>query len=181
MGENFNMTPPSAGRSAGVPVLSSVAGFEAVDRTFPQLLCDRERFEPDTVAFQSWSGGAMRRSTWRDYLDEVREIALGLHGHGIGTRDRVAVLAGTRHEWVVAALAILSVGGIPVGVHQTSSLAEIRHVLDNCRATAIVVETANDAEKLASLTPQPDHLRLAVGLDADPAGLADGVAATTWE
>lgn len=181
MGENSNMTPPSAGRSGSAPVLSSLAAFEAVDRTFPQLLCDRERLEPDTVAFQSWSGGAMRRSTWRDYLDEVREIALGLHGHGIGTRDRVAVLAGNRHEWVVAALAILSVGGIPVGVHQTSSLAEVRHVLDNSRATAIVAETADDAEKLASLTPQPDHLRLAVGLDAYPAGLADDVAATTWE
>lgn len=180
MGENSNTAPSSADRSGSVPVLSSLAAFEAVDRTFPQLLCDRERFEPDTVAFQSWSGGAVRPSTWREYLGEVREIALGLHGQGIGASDRVAILAGTRHEWVVAALAILSVGGIPVGVHQTSSLAEVRHVLDNSGATAIVVETADDAEKLAALTPELIHLRLAVGLDVHPSGLAGGVAAATW-
>lgn len=181
MGENSMVTTSGAGAADRGPVLGSLAEFQAVDRTFPQLLCDRARAEPHAVAFQSWSGGAIHRSTWRDYLDEVREVALGLHGSGITARARVAIMVGTRHEWVVAALAILAVGGIPVGVHQTSSLAEVRHVLENSRSTAIIVETADDAAKLVALAAELDHLKMVVGLDVGPTGLASGVRTETWE
>lgn len=181
MGNDAAAMPSGAEISDGGPVLSSLTGFEAVDRTFPQMLCERARSEPDTVAFQSWSAGVIRQTTWRDYLDEVREVALGLHRRGITPGDRVAILSGTRYEWVVAAQAILSVGGIPVGVHQTSSLSEVRHVLANSRATAMIVETADDAEKLAALTPELPHLRAAIGLDVRPSGLAGDATAETWE
>ncbi|SCX19053.1 long-chain acyl-CoA synthetase [Mycolicibacterium fluoranthenivorans] len=181
MGENSAMTPLGAGKSGSGPVLSALTAFEAVDRTFPQMLCDRERSEPDTVAFQSWSVGAIRPTSWRAYLDEVRAIALALHRSGIAAGDRVAILAGPRPEWVVAALAILSVGGIPVGVHQTSSRPEVRHVLENSGATAIFVETADDADKVAALSADLDRLRIAVGLDIRPSGLAGGVEVQTWQ
>ncbi|MBU8816634.1 AMP-binding protein [Mycobacterium sp. SWH-M5] len=181
MGENSAMTPSGARKCHSVPVLSALTAFEAVDRTFPQMLCDRERSEPDTVAYQSWSGGTIRPTTWRDHLDEVRAIALALHRSGIATGERVAILAGPRPEWVVAALAILSIGGIPVGVHQTSSRPEIRHVLENSGATAIFVETTDDAVNVAALSAELDQLRLAIGLDACPTGLAGGVDVQTWQ
>lgn len=175
------MTPSGAGKSGSGPVLSGLTDFAAVDRTFPQMLCDRERSEPDAVAFQSWAGGAIRPTTWRGYLDEVRAIALGLHGLGITAGDRVAILAGPRPEWVVAALAILSVGGIPVGVHQTSSRPEVRHVLENSGAVAIFVETADEVDSVAELSSDLDRLRFAVGLEVSPKDLADGVDGRTWQ
>ncbi|MGE0218432.1 AMP-dependent synthetase/ligase [Mycolicibacterium sp.] len=175
------MTLWSASESGSGPVLSALAAFEAVDQTFPQMLRDRARFEPDTVAFQTWTRGTVRSTTWRAYLDEVREVALGLHGSGIAAGDRVAILAGTRPEWVVAALAILSVGGIPVGIHQTSSRSEVRHVLENSGATAVFVETADDAAKLAGLSAGLGRLRVAVGFEVRPSGLADGVGVQTWQ
>ncbi len=175
------MTPSGTGRSGGSPVLSALTDFEAVDRTFPQMLCDRERVEPDTVAFQRWAGGAMRPTTWRSYLDEVRAIALGLHALGITAGDRVAILAGPRPEWVIAALAILSVGGIPVGVHQTSSRPEVRHVLENSGATAIFVETGDDAANVAALGTDLEQLRIAVGLEASPTFAAGGLDVHTWQ
>lgn len=175
------MTASETGKRVGIPVLSALADFEAVDRTFPQMLRDRERVEPDTVAFQSWAGGAMRPTTWRAYLDEVREVALGLHGVGITAGDRVAILSGPRPEWVIAALAILSVGGIPVGVHQTSSHPEIRHVLENSGATAIFVETADDAAKVAALSSDLGRMRIAVGLQMSRPVVAGGLDVHTWQ
>ncbi|AQA04656.1 AMP-binding protein [Mycobacterium sp. MS1601] len=181
MGNDVTAMPSDADISDGRPVLSTLAGFEAVDRTFPQMLCERARFEPETVAFQSWSAGVVRQTTWGDYLNEVREVALGLHRRGIAAGDRVAILSGTRREWVIAAQAILSVGAIPVGVHQTSSLSEVRHVLENSKATAMIVETTDDAEKLAALAPELAHLRVAIGLDVRPAALAGEGTVQTWE
>lgn len=181
MGNDVTAMPANADISDGRPVLSTLAGFEAVDQTFPQMLCERARFEPDTVAFQSWSAGVVSQTTWGEYLGEVREVALGLHRRGITPGDRVAILSGTRPEWVIAAQAILSVGGIPVGVHQTSSLSEVRHVLENSKATAMIVETIDDAEKLATLAPELPHLRVAIGLDVRPSGMARDATADTWE
>lgn len=180
MGNDVTAMPSDAEISDGGPVLSTLTGFEAVDQTFPQMLCERARFEPDTVAFQSWSAGAVRQTTWGEYLQEVREVALGLHRRGIATGDRVAILSGTRGEWVIAAQAVLSVGGIPVGVHQTSSLSEVRHVLENSKASAMIVETADDADKLAALAPELPHLRVTIGLDVRPAMAGEGTA-RTWE
>lgn len=181
MGDEVTDVPSRDGMSAWEPVLSSLTGYEAVDQTFPQMLCERARSEPDTVAFQSWSAGVVRRATWRDYLGEVREVALGLHRRRITPGDRVAILSGTRPEWVIAAQAVLSVGGVPVGVHQTSSLSELRHVLENSKATAMIVETADDAEKLATLAPELPHLRVAIGLDVRPAAMAGEGTVQTWE
>lgn len=181
MGDDVTAVPLRAEISDWEPVLSALNGFEAVGQTFPQMLCERARCEPDTVAFQNWSAGVVRPTTWRDYLGEVREVALGLHRLSIAPRDRVAILSGTRGEWVIAAQAILSVGGIPVGVHQTSSLSELRHVLENSKATAIIVETADDAEKLAAVAPELPHLRVAVGLDVRPVALAGEGTVQTWE
>lgn len=180
MGDDVTAGPSRAEIGDWKPVLSALAGFEAVDKTFPQMLCERARSEPETVAFQRWSGGVVRQTTWRDYLGEVREAALGLRRQGIAPGDRVAILSGTRPEWVIAAQAILSAGGIPVGVHQTSSLSELRHVLENCKAAAIIVETADDAGKLTALAPELPHLRVAVGLDVRPAMAGKG-AVRTWE
>src|SRR6478609_7660742 len=94
---------PGCGKD-GIPVLHSVSGFEAVHRTFAQMLCDRAEREPDTVAFCSWAGGAARPTSWSEYLDEVRETTLGLHNLGVAPGDRVAIMSSTRREWVVAAL-----------------------------------------------------------------------------
>lgn len=181
MSDDAVAVPSDAGVKPGEPVLSSLTGFEAVDQTFPQMLRARASSEPDGVAFQSWSAGVTRPTTWRDYLVEVREAALGLHRLGITAGERVAVLSGTRPEWVIAAHAILSIGGIPVGVHQTSSLSEVRHVLQDSSAVAMIVETADDAGVLAALVPELPHLRAAIGLDTRPSGPAGDATAQTWE
>ena len=178
-----NQIHPS-GNSGGrdqTPVLRELTGFEAVDRTFAQMLYDRADREPNTVAFCSWIGNAARPTTWSQYLDEVREASLGLHSLGISSGDRVAIMSGTRREWVVAALAILSLGGIPVGVYPTSSEPELRYVLENSGATAIIAESAADVAKVAAVATALDQLTVTIGLDARPAGLPAAVQTTDWD
>src|SRR5215210_4382625 len=97
---------PPGGDPDGGPALRQLSGFEAVDRTFAQMLCDRAEHEPNAVAFCSWEDGAARATSWHEYVSNVREAALGLHELGVVPGDRVAIMSSTRTEWVVAALAI---------------------------------------------------------------------------
>lgn len=175
-------TMSSQGSSRGaVPVLRTVSGFEAVDRTFAQMLCDRAEHEPDTVAFHSWMDGAARATSWSEYLDEVRQAALGLHDLGVQPGDRVAIMSSTRREWVVAALAILSAGGVVVGVYPTSSAAEVEHALESSGASAIFAESASDIAKVAVAAPGLPHLRATIGFDTEPADLPTTIRSVCWE
>ena len=56
-----NPAPKAAAHTRQVPVLSGVAdsgvaNFEAVERTFAQMVQDRAEVEPEEVAFCQWDG-----------------------------------------------------------------------------------------------------------------------------
>ncbi|WP_456695527.1 AMP-dependent synthetase/ligase [Aeromicrobium sp. P5_D10] len=167
--------------SEGGPVLRTLSGFQAVDRTFAQMLCDRAEHEPNGVAFCSWEDGSARATSWRDYVSMVREGALGLHELGVVPGDRVAIMSSTRPEWVVAALAILSVGGVPVGVYPTSAGPEVEYVLKDSGATVVFVESDADAAKVAGVVSRLPDVRAVVGFESEPAGLPDTVVTVRWD
>src|SRR5437868_10713444 len=128
----------TASRTRQVPVLSGGAtGFEAVERTFAQMVQDRAEVEPEAVAFCQWDGTRAIPTTWAQYASAVREVALGLAVLGVAPGDRVAIMAPGRGDWVIAALGILSAGAIPVGVYPMSSAAEVRQLLGHSEAVAL--------------------------------------------
>lgn len=171
---------PSNGNASAIPVLHSIQGFEAVPRTFSQMLFDRAAHEPDIVAFACWQQGTASPTTWGEYLHDVRQIAVGLHELGITAGDRVAIMSATRREWVIAALAIQSLDAILVGVYQTSSIPELARVLEISEATAIFAETESDLRKVAAVAPNAPHLRVAIGIESEPTNLPDNVRAVDW-
>ncbi len=176
---NTRATTSSTGGTQ-VPVLNTLTEFEAVNRTFAQMLCDRAEQEPDAIAYRSWTNGTACPTTWSGYLQQVREVTLGLHGLGAVPGDRVAIVSSTRHEWVVAALAILSLGGVPVGVYPTSSVAEVKQALESSESTVVFAEGAADAEKVAAVAGELPRLRAMIGFETKPQGLAESVRAVHW-
>nr|WP_232491296.1 AMP-binding protein [Mycobacterium dioxanotrophicus] len=144
------------------------------------MLCDRAEREPDVIAYCSWENGVARPTTWSEYLQQVREAALGLHDLGVAPGDRVAIVSSTRHEWVVAALAILSLGGVPVGVYPTSSVAEVKQALESSEARVVFAENTGAVAKVAAVAGELPRLRAAIGFDTTPHGLAESVCSVHW-
>ncbi|MEV3964749.1 AMP-binding protein [Nocardia sp. NPDC050193] len=174
-------TPPDpAGALIGAPVLDTVSDFQAVDRTFAQMLRDRALHEPDTVAFSTWTAGAPRSTSWSQYFEAVQHAALGLHDLGIEPGDRVAVMSATRPEWVMAALAILSVNGVLVGVYPTSSPQELEQVLESSAASAIFVDSDAELAKVAAVAPRLSQLRVCIGFDIPATDVPETPAVTDW-
>jgi long-chain acyl-CoA synthetase len=150
-------------------------------QSLPGLLLDRARSEPDAVALRYWRDGVMHAITWRTYRDRVREIAFGLVEHGVRHGDRVAVMGSARPEWVFAALAVQSVGGVVIGVYPTNSPSEIEQLLVHSEAVAFVGETTAELDKVAQTAARTPKLRLVVGMDNAPPALPESVTGTTWE
>ncbi|WP_210202781.1 hypothetical protein [Bradyrhizobium sp. SK17] len=83
-----NTVPAADARARQVPVLSGVtdigvANFEAVDRTFAQMVQDRAEVEPEEVAFCQWDGTRAIPTSWAQYASAVREVTLGLAALGV--------------------------------------------------------------------------------------------------
>ncbi|WP_432838350.1 AMP-dependent synthetase/ligase [Dactylosporangium sp. CA-092794] len=163
-----------------MPALRGATDFEAIERTFAQMVQDRAEAEPEEVAFCHWDGARAIPTTWAQYASAVREVALGLAALGVAPGDRVAIMAPGRTEWVVTALGILSAGAIPVGVYPTSSAAEVRQALGHSEAVAIVAGNDADVAKIAAVAPELPALRAVISFEGAPSGLPATLVSKTW-
>ena len=91
-------------------------------RTIPDLLGEIAGRFPDREALV----GGGRRFTYAQLQDEVRTFAKGLHALGVRPVDKVAVLMGNRPEWIIADLAICSLGAIMVAVNTWVTSRELK-------------------------------------------------------
>ncbi|KQP39878.1 long-chain fatty acid--CoA ligase [Pseudorhodoferax sp. Leaf274] len=120
--------------------------------------------QPDAVALVDGD----RQLRWAEWNTQADRLAAALHARGLGPGDIVVLRTQTRLEWPVVASALAKLGCWLLGLNWRLTNAEIRHVLNNSRANAIVCD---DADPGALLPAFEGHtLKLAVSLDAPAPG-----------
>jgi len=125
----------------------------------PATLLRRAAEHPERVALRHKDLGMWRETTWRGYAERVARQARAFESLGVVAGDRVAILADNRPEWVVADLAIQSVGGIVVGLYSTSPAAELEYLLEHSGAVVCLVEDEEQLDKVMTVRPRLTALR----------------------
>ena len=118
--------------------------------TFPKyLLLNAERFG-DRPAMRHKDFGIWQSWNWRQQLEEVQALALGLGAMGIGHGAKVAVVGANRPRlyWSIAALQ--SLGAIPVPVYADAVAEEMAYVLDHAGVTMAIVQDQEQVDKIHS-------------------------------
>jgi long-chain acyl-CoA synthetase len=90
-----------------------------------------------------------------EFAAQVQAVAKGLMAEGLVPGDRLAVMARTTYEWTLLDFAAWAAGLVTVPVYPTSSLFQIRWILQDSGAVALVTETVAQA---AALGPELDRL-----------------------
>ena len=97
-----------------------------------------------------------------DKEDRLAEtLGLGLRGLGVEKGVPVAIMSRTRYEWVFLDIAILSVGGIVVGVHDSLPTEEVRYIVEHSESRVVVLENDAMLEKHGQVLldcPRVEHL-----------------------
>src|SRR6516225_408728 len=129
-------------------------------RTIPGLLDELAARFPGREALV----GCGRRYTYAALREEVRAFAKGLHALGIRKGDMVAILMGNKPEWIIADLAICSLGGIMVAVNTWVTTRGLGYVLAHSDATTLIASDRflkydyfamlDDLEPLVHSTPR---------------------------
>ncbi len=142
---------------------------ERLDTLPKRLQSMARRHGHKRVALREKEYGIWQETTWQGYLENVRDLCLGLVAMGFERGDKVAIVGDNRPEWVTAELAAQSAGGTSVGIYQDSLAKEMAYIIDHADAKFVVVEDQEQVDKLLEIREQiPKVQRL---IYYDPKGL----------
>lgn len=86
--------------------------------------------------------------------EKVRSLAYYLHSIGVKKGDSVAILSNTRAEWMIADLAIVSLGAISVSVYHSLPAHDVGYILYDSGSKVIFCENEEQINKILSLSEQ---------------------------
>ncbi|MDQ3690666.1 MAG: long-chain fatty acid--CoA ligase [Chloroflexota bacterium] len=170
------MTTPSTGRLMRSPEIEPLT-VAAEDR-MPNIVAlvaraaerhaDREamRWKLTKVQRAEEGGeGKWTSRTYREMWDWVVTLSLGLKDLGLADGDAVCIIARTRPEWTIADLASLALGAVTCPIYPQSEPGQVAFVINNVQASAVFVENAQQAAKIASVRDECPTLRHVITLD----------------
>jgi long-chain acyl-CoA synthetase len=142
------------------------ADREALRRkSAPQLLCERARTMPDSVAFRSKHLGLYRERSWRGYATLVARTARAFAKVGLARGERVAIMGDACEEWMVCDLAAQSLGAIVYGIYPTASASEVEYQMRDGGAVLFIAENQEYVDKILPMADRLPELKWIVVLD----------------
>ena len=162
------VTPSESCRASAAEEALLAELRRAEPASFCAMLLDRVARTPDAEAYRHPdSAGAWHSQTWAATGTAVTEIAAGLLDLGLRPQERVAILAGTRTEWIEADFGVMCAGGATTTVYPTSSPAEVAHILADSASRFAVVEQAGQLAKVFVAGSPVEYAVLVDGAPAD--------------
>ncbi len=94
---------------------------------------------PDHIAVQMKVGDRYERYTYRELIKAIASVSRSLSQRGISRGDRLVLLSENRVEWMIAYLAILSLGAVAVPLDAQLTDKEVRLLVAYSDAKAVFV------------------------------------------
>ena len=120
-----------------------------------QMFFDRVRETPEREAYRYPSGDGWESRTWQQTGETVRRLAAGLVALGIEPEQRVAIASATRHEWILADLAIMCAGAATTTVYPSTMADDVAYILSDSESRIVFAE---DDDQIAKLREQREKL-----------------------
>ena len=134
--------------------------------------------KPDLIG--RCAGGKIEARSAREFLDQIRDLGLGLASLGMRAGDRVALLSESRPEWLVADFAILTAGAVTVPIYPTLSAEQVGFILRDSGASLAIVSNRTQLAKIIAMAPTLPALRTAVLIEGIEGGGDTPFALVAW-
>jgi long-chain acyl-CoA synthetase len=138
--------------------------------TFPKILLQNaQKYGNNKIAIREKDFGIWQSYSWQDYLDQVRDFALGLAALGFNNGDKMSIIGDNRPQlyWGLAACQCL--GGIPVPLYQDAIHKELHYIVDHSECKFALAEDQEQTDKLMHLKEEIPRLEYVIY--DDPRGL----------
>lgn len=138
---------------------------ETIGQNLRQIAAQYPEREALVSAYQNY------RATYREFLEQVEEVAKALIAHGIQRGDRVGIWSPNRYEWVLVQYATALMGAIMVNINPGYKLVGLRYALEQSRINLLIASShfrkTNYIEMLEELRPTCSYPKQTVIIDRD--------------
>ena len=134
--------------------------------TLLDAVLERAQASPDAPAFSRRTDAGWQAVSAGAFAAEVAALAAGLVARGVRTGDRVGLMSRTRYEWTLADYAIWTAGAVTVPVYETSSAEQLRWIMEDSGAVALVLESAGHRAVWDEVSAELSDVRAVVEIDA---------------
>ena len=144
--------------------------MKPTDAPLPEWLAYRAHLTPAVPALLTLVEGKWLPLTWAELLDASQSLATRLRNFGVDSGKRVAIIAGTCPRWEIAQMAILSAGGVVVGLDPHDPPNRIGQILEQSEPIGVFVH--NEAAFAAIPSGFRNRLQFAISFSdsvSDPA------------
>src|SRR5258707_13844575 len=121
----------------------------------------------DKPAIREKRFGIWQPTSWRQWLQNAREIAYGLHAIGFASGDVASIMANAVPEWVFADMGILCAGGVSSGIYPTDSAAQVEYLVNDSATRVIFAEDEEQLDKILSCRARCPTLQKIVVFDME--------------
>lgn len=133
----------------------------------PELFINQASKNGDSIAveYRLRRNEPYRSISWSRLSVIVKEVAYGLIELGIKKGDNVAILSGTRYEWSVFDLAILSIGAVVVPIYPSLPEQSVSYILNNSMSKIIILEDKGQLQKIRSQWESLPSIKYAIVIE----------------
>lgn len=138
-------------------------------RTIPEaFIATCTKYGSNKIAFKFYgTDGLMKEVNYIELQQKVECFAIGLMEFGLKTGDRIGIVSENRIEWIIADLAIASIGAISVPVFPTLTSKQLEYIYNDCSATAIIVSNSFQLRKILEVKDNIPSLRHIIIMNDD--------------
>jgi long-chain acyl-CoA synthetase len=109
--------------------------------------------------------GAYQSLSWGDTAARITPLARGLLAQGVKKGDRVVLVSENRPAWLVADIAIMSIGAITVPAYTTNTSNDHLHILTDSGARGAIVSNRRLIEQLLPAAEKSPDLEFVFAMD----------------
>ena len=103
--------------------------------------------------------GKYRTMAWEQVGEKVESIGIGLMLFGAEKSDRISIMANTSPEWVIADLALLSIGGETGSIYPNNLPEQAQYIINDLNSRFVFVEGKERRDGLLALKAGSPQLK----------------------
>ncbi len=137
-------------------------GYQSV----AEMLRIRVQKTPDLEAFSfPTSNGTWDSINWQQTWDRSELIAGGIRSLGVDDENRVAILCGTRVEWILVDLGNMLSAAATTTIYPSTTAEDSQYIIENSDSVLVFVENDEQAEKISSVRESLPNVMHLINID----------------
>jgi long-chain acyl-CoA synthetase len=155
---------PTAREQVALQRHGHIQGLERVDAVWPWLAARHGTI----TAVDAPHAAHAERFSFAELAQRIATAAAAFQRQGVQEGDVVALFAENSPRWLVADQGLMRCGAADAVRGASAPVEELRYILDDCKATALVVQNADLWRRLDLTASQRQGLRLVLQLEGEP-------------